>query len=227
MSWLSVWTFLALSVGTPTEVRVVTLGDSITRGVRRGVKAEDTFQVLLEKSLTEKKKLRVRIINAGIGGERTDQALARLPRVLQTHRPAVVTIMYGHNDSHIDRGKTTPRLPLEQYEANLRRLIAELRKAKVQPVLMTPPCYSRKARQGGVAENPNVQLFRCATVVRRLARELKVPVIDHYAHWHQQLDRGDDVEAWTTDLYHPNPRGHRELARQILPVLLEILSVQR
>ncbi|MFO0876088.1 MAG: GDSL-type esterase/lipase family protein [Gemmataceae bacterium] len=213
----------ALAADPAPEVRIVTLGDSITRGVRPGVEAKDTFQVQLETLLTEKKKT-VKVINVGIGGERTDQGLARLARVLAAHKPHIVAIMYGHNDSHIDRGKTEPRLTAAQYEANLRKIIQALQDARVQPVLMTPPCYAKKSRQGGVAENPNVQLVKCAEVVRALARELKLPLIDHYAHWHRRLDDGDDTAAWTTDLYHPNRAGHAEIAATMLPVLLKLLD---
>ena len=87
---------------------IVTLGDSITKGERSGVTAEQTFASLIESSLLVAGRP-VRVTNVGIGGERTDQALARLGKVLAL-KPDVVTIMYGTNDSFVDQGQTASRL---------------------------------------------------------------------------------------------------------------------
>ena len=57
--------------------RVVMLGDSITKGVRPGVKPAETFAARLQLALRAD-GIAVEIINAGIGGERTDQAISRL-----------------------------------------------------------------------------------------------------------------------------------------------------
>jgi lysophospholipase L1-like esterase len=73
---------------------------------------------------------------------------------VQWSRPAVVTIMHGTNDSYVDPGKEQPRLSAEQYGANLRRIIKELRQAGITPVLMTPPRWGDAARNGK-GENPN------------------------------------------------------------------------
>ncbi len=69
--------------GSPDrQVTIVMLGDSITKGVRSGVNAEQTFAALVEKGLMQK-GITTRVINAGIGGERTDQALKRLEQALK------------------------------------------------------------------------------------------------------------------------------------------------
>src|SRR5690606_29262444 len=78
---------------------IVTLGDSITKGVRPGVAAEQTFSSLLEQELQQSQP-DLRVINVGIGGERTDQALGRLDQIIALS-PRMVTIMYGANDSYI------------------------------------------------------------------------------------------------------------------------------
>src|SRR5207253_7716368 len=78
-----------VSAGDP--IKIVALGDSITRGVRTGVKAEDTFAHLVQLAL-RKDNIKVEVVNVGIGGERTDQALKRLDAVLKM-KPKIVTIM--------------------------------------------------------------------------------------------------------------------------------------
>ena len=89
-------------------VRVVALGDSITKGVRTGVRPEETFAVLVERAL-KADGIGAELINLGIGGERTDQALKRLDAVFE-QKPRVVTVMYGTNDSYVDRGATASRI---------------------------------------------------------------------------------------------------------------------
>src|SRR4051794_40352132 len=163
-------------VGPPAaeepRVRIVTLGDSITHGVRPGVKADETFSALLQEGL-RKKKIEADVTNVGIGGERTDQALHRLARDVLSLKPRVVVVMYGTNDSFVDRGQKDSRLSAGQYGDNLRKLIAELRKADVRPILMTPPCWGKKADPVGTGEHPNVRLEKYVQVCRAVARETK------------------------------------------------------
>src|SRR6516162_8347041 len=179
------------------EVRIVTLGDSITRGVRAGVKPEETFASLIQDNL-QKKKINARVINVGIGGEGTDQALARLPKGVVALKPHVVTIMYGTNDSYVDRGQKEPRLTVTQYEDNLRKIVAELRKAGIKPVLMTPPRWGEKAKNG-IGENPNLRLEKYLEACRKAARETKTPLVDHFAYWSEKTNAGVDIGTWTTD----------------------------
>src|SRR5262249_36424167 len=54
-------------------VKIVTLGDSITRGVRQGVTDKETFAALLEQDL-HKDNPEVSVVNVGIGGGRAHHA---------------------------------------------------------------------------------------------------------------------------------------------------------
>src|SRR5258706_11894334 len=87
-----------------TPLEIVTLGDSITKGVRSGVKPEETFAALLEADL-KGRGVDAHVSNVGIGGERTDGALARLEKDVLAKKPRLVTVMYGTNDSYVDKGK--------------------------------------------------------------------------------------------------------------------------
>jgi acyl-CoA thioesterase-1 len=213
------------AVRAQEPVRIVTLGDSITRGVRAGVKAEETFAALLQAEL-RKRDVKAEVVNVGIGGERTDQALRRLAKGVLALKPRVVTIMYGTNDSYVDRGQKEPRLSAADYGRNLRRLVEELLEAGVRPILMTPPRWGAKA-VNGAGENPNRLLEHYVAVCREEAKKLKVPLVDHFAHWSKQAAAGTDVAAWTTDQCHPNPRGHREIVELLLPIVREALNPQK
>ena len=200
------------------QLRIVTLGDSITRGVRPGVKPDETFSARLEVMLREQ-GMAVEVINVGIGGERTDQALHRLDKDVIARKPAVVTIMYGTNDSYVDKGKSAPRISVEEYRANLEKLVANLRAAGIHPVLMTEPRWGRKAALNGAGENPNVLLEKYVAACRDVAKEKKVPLVDHFRIWTERDSAGVDLGTLTTDQCHPNPAGHQLIAETMRPVL--------
>ena len=201
-------------------VRIVTLGDSITKGVRSGVTTEQTFAALLEKSLRVQ-GIAAEVINVGIGGERTDQSLVRLERDVVVLEPALVTIMYGTNDSYVDRGKQHSRISADEYRKNLALLIERLRAAGIKPVLMTPPRWGDAASANGAGQHPNVRLAIYVEQCREAARQLNMPLVDHFQQWTDAVDRGTDIGDWTTDQCHPNPEGHRILAAALAPVVLQ------
>jgi acyl-CoA thioesterase-1 len=202
------------------QVVIITLGDSITRGVRAGVKPEETFAALLQQQLRQK-GVPAKVINAGIGGERTDQALQRLEKAVLALKPQVVTIMYGTNDSYVDQGQKEPRLSAEQYGKNLRELVHRLRTAGIKPILMTPPCWGARAAPNGAGENPNSRLEKYVQMCRKVAADTSTPLVDHFQHWSRQRAAGADIGQWTTDQCHPNPQGHREIAKLLLPELVD------
>lgn len=204
--------------------RVVVLGDSITKGVRTGVTAEQTFGAVLQSEL-RKSTPAIEVINLGIGGERTDQALQRLARDVLSLEPEIVTIMYGTNDSYVDKGQSDSRISREMYSANLRRLISELRHRGIQPVLMTEPRWGDKAASNGAGEHPNIRLDLYMSACREVAADTNVPLIDHFRIWSDANAAGTDVGTWTTDQCHPDPGGHRVLADSMLPVIRELLAV--
>ena len=163
-------------VVTAAPLKIVTLGDSITKGVRPGVAQKQTFAYLLETGLRDADQS-VEVTNVGIGGERTDQALGRLSRVLDL-KPDVVTIMYGTNDSYVDRGKKASRLSLKDYRANLITLVTELLRREIVPVLMTEPRWADDAKPNGVGEHPNVRLETYVEVCREVAASWRVPLVE-------------------------------------------------
>lgn len=204
------------------KARVVTLGDSITRGVRPGVKAEETYAALLQAAL--KKDFDAEVVNVGVGGERTDQALVRLAKAVVAKKPSVVTIAYGTNDSYVDRGKKEPRLSAKEYGENLRRILKALQKAGIRPVLMTPPRWGDKAGPNGLGDNPNVLLECYVKVCREVAADTKTPLVDHFAHWSKRAKEGVNVSTWMTDECHPNPEGHKVIAELMLPTVRDALK---
>lgn len=204
-------------------VRIVCLGDSITKGVRTGVKAEETFAAILQTELA-KEKIPAEVINVGIGGERTDQALKRLESDVIARTPAIVTIMYGANDSYIDKGKTEPRLTQKQFRENLIELVDSLQKRQIRVILMTEPRWGAKATPNGAGEHPNLRMEPFMETIRDVARLKSTGLVDHYQIWTERERDGMDIGTITTDQLHPNPAGHRLLADSILPEIRKSLK---
>ncbi|MFM7058281.1 MAG: GDSL-type esterase/lipase family protein [Planctomycetota bacterium] len=205
-----------------SKPRIVVLGDSITKGVRGGVTAEDTFGAVLQRQLPEQ-GLDCEVINRGIGGERTDQALLRLARDVLALEPQLVTVMYGTNDSYVDKGRQESRISADDFDGFLRKIVAELQRCGIQPVLMTEPAWGGTAAFNGAGEHPNKRLSLYMERTRRVASELSLPLVDHYRIWSTAAAAGTDIGAWTTDQCHPNPAGHAKLAEEILPVVKDAL----
>ncbi len=210
-------------------VTIVALGDSITKGVRSGVTAQQTFAALVEKGLNQN-GIAARVINVGIGGERTDQALKRLDQVLNVpndhgqQQPYFVTVMYGTNDSYVDKGATTSRITVEDYRSNLQSIVARLLNRGIVPVLMTEPRWAEDAAVNGVGENPNVRLEPYVVACRETAAQWRVPLIDHFAAWTDAAKAGTNLNQWTTDGCHPNPNGHEIMTKLMLPILQQTVG---
>jgi acyl-CoA thioesterase-1 len=196
------------------KTTVVCLGDSVTKGVREGVKKEETFCFLLEESLN-KSGLSTIVVNSGVGGHTTADALKRFQSDVLAHRPQLVVIMFGLNDSWIDEGKTTSRLTVDEYTENLKEMLSYLRIKDIRAILMTPnpvvaPTYPPER---------NRTLSPYVKAVRELARQKKIPLVDVYARFGELALEGVNLNSLYTDAMHPNPKGHQVLAEMLFPIV--------
>jgi acyl-CoA thioesterase-1 len=121
--------------GPPPDNRpvIVAFGDSLTAGF--GADSGKSYPDYLQQEL-DRRGLRYRAVNAGISGETTTDALARLSTVTALH-PAVVIVEFGGNDGL--RG-----LPVSTTRSNLDQIVVALKDsgAKVLLAGMTlPPNY--------------------------------------------------------------------------------------
>ena len=114
---------------------VMVLGDSISAGY--GIEPQQAWVNLLQKRLNQQYPKQHKVVNASVSGETTSGALARLPKLLQTHKPNVVLIELGGNDGL--RGQ--PPLMIQK---NLAQLIQQSQKANATVVVLgmkMPPNY--------------------------------------------------------------------------------------
>lgn len=112
---------------------IVCFGDSLTAGY--GAPAEHSYPDYLRK-LLDSGGYHYRVLNMGISGDTTKDAVSRLPNVLAAH-PAIAVVELGGNDAL--RG-----LPLTATRANLDQVITTLQHAGIKVALAgitLPPNY--------------------------------------------------------------------------------------
>ncbi|KXZ18423.1 SGNH/GDSL hydrolase family protein [Bacillus nakamurai] len=186
------------------EKNVVAFGDSNTRGsnwdYRDYPKAQQWVNIL---NTAERGHLS--IVNAGIGGQTTEDARLRFQSDVLDRKPEYLFIMFGTNDAGI-LTKNKPRVSKERFKENLTYFINESRKHGIKPVLMT--CipiiegngthhlfyYSRyKASafktKGGARKWHNSY----NGITRQVAKNLKVPLVDNWKHF-IRADGGKDTD---------------------------------
>ncbi|MFA6543301.1 MAG: exo-alpha-sialidase [Limisphaerales bacterium] len=169
------------------------------------------------------------VYNAGIGGNTTTAARARLARDVLQHKPRVVVVQFGINDAAVDVWKTPPatgsRVKLADYEANLRAIIAEVRKQGARPVLMTSNPTRWTARLKEMYGKPpylpdeadgfdKPVLANYCEAVRKLAAELSIPLVDVH-----EAFLAKDPDKLLLDGMHPNDEGHKLIADLLMPVV--------
>ena len=175
------------------------LGDSLSAGY--GIELQQGWVTLLAQRLAAE-GYGYHVVNASVSGETTQGGLARLPRTLETHKPAIVIVELGGNDGL--RG-----LPLGASRDNLQRIIELSRGAQARVVLVgmvIPPNYG--PRYG--------QEFR--DMFATLAAKYPVAFVPFLLD--QVALRPDLMQA---DGIHANARGQPQLLLNVWPKLKPLL----
>jgi acyl-CoA thioesterase-1 len=173
---------------------IVAFGDSLTAGY--GIEPSRAFPALLQEYL-RREHLPFDVVNAGVSGDTTSTALARLPRVL-ARKPAIVIVALGANDGL--RG-----VPVATMRQNLSRVIRETKNSGARVIL----CGMEALPLYGWSYTLD---FHNAFVT--LAREHDVALVPFFMAavvGREELLLGDRL--------HPNAAGARVIADAIWPYL--------
>ncbi len=191
---------LADRIAAGEETRIVCFGDSIT-GIYYHTGGHRAWSHLLGDQLVQAwPGARLIMLNAGVSGNTTADALARLDADALAHRPHLVVMKFGMND--------TARLPADVFRANLHTLCDRIRAAGSDLLLLTP-----NAVEPGDAGRPPEKVAAYAAIVRDVGREHGVPVADvHAAFAGVQASAPADWLRLMSDTIHPNLRGHALIA---------------
>ncbi|MFT8392359.1 MAG: GDSL-type esterase/lipase family protein [Sporolactobacillus sp.] len=184
--------------------QIICFGDSLTAGWD-GRKETRKLTERLEKLL------RCAVINAGVPGETTRQALQRFDsEVMQPNKDAV-TILFGSNDASFHKG-----IPIREFEENL--LTIGERLAPIPFLLITPPPVIERLQIG---KRKNTIITEYASVVRQVATRLHAPFVDFHQIMAAQPDRSRLLQA---DGLHLSDSGYNLLAQLISDSVKNIIK---
>ncbi len=174
----------------PTAARLATtdvvlaFGDSLTYGT--GAKAEDSYPVVLGQLIGRT------VVRSGVPGEQTAGGLARLPEVLDEHKPRLVIVCLGGNDM---LRKGTPA----NIEANLRKMLAEIKSRGIDAMLIGVPTPTLISRPPDFYFN--------------LAKEFRIPYEGDII---TSVLYKSDLKS---DPIHPNAAGYRKVAEAVAELM--------
>ena len=168
----------------PAGSTILALGDSLTAGY--GADAEAAYPAVLA-SLTG-----WQIINGGVSGNTSAQALARLPALMR-RQPQLVLVSIGGNDF-------LRKVPEADTRSNIRQIVQQIKAAGMPAVLVAVPYFTTGALFGRLSEHP---------MYEELAAELNVPLLK--GAWAEVL--GD--KKLKSDQIHANAQGYRVFAEKM------------
>lgn len=175
------------SQALPKGSAVLALGDSLTYGY--GAAPAAAYPVQLA-TLTGWK-----VINGGVSGDTTADALARLPELMRQHPKLVI----------ISGNDFLRKLPESTTRANIGKIIQTVQAANIPAVLVAIPHFTVGALFGKLSDHPLYQ---------EIAEQYRLPLLS--GAWSEIL--GDkDLKS---DQVHANAEGYRKVA-ELLKAFLE------
>ena len=169
---------------------VLAFGDSLTYGT--GAKPEASYPEVLAQLIGRN------VVRAGVPGEQTAGGLARLPGLLDEHRPRLVIVCLGGNDM-------LRKQPQPVIESNLREILKTIRARGVDMVLVGVP------EPGLITSAP--QFYA------KLAGEFGIPYEGKIV---TSVLYSPELKS---DPIHPNADGYRRIAEAIAKLLRDAGAV--
>ena len=169
----------------PPGSTVLALGDSLTFGT--GASTETSYPAVLA-GLTG-----WNVVNAGVPGDTSAQALARLPALLAEHQPKLVIVSIGGNDF-------LRKLPESDTRAHVHAICKQSLDAGAQVLLVAVPRATVAAALGQMTDH---------ALYAEVSKDLKIPL--QREAWGEVLAQ-PDLRA---DAVHANARGYAQFARSV------------
>lgn len=177
---------------------ILFLGDSLTEGYQ--LAKEDAYPALIEKELKPKHP-DIKIINGGVSGATTASGLKRLNWYVKA-KPDFIVLALGANDGL--RG-----LDLKQTEKNLSAIIEKAQSDKSQVIM----AGMKMPMNYGEPYRTNFEKLFVS-----LSKKYKLPLIPFLLE-----DVASHTKLNLSDGIHPNPEGHKIMAKTVLKVLGPLL----
>ncbi|MBP5639633.1 MAG: SGNH/GDSL hydrolase family protein [Victivallales bacterium] len=172
-------------------------GDSITHGAKHTLGMRDFSELFRERVLWEMRRQSDLVLNSAYSGFTCEALLRDFDWRAKAFAPTVSLVMIGTNDST----RVTP----DVFRRQLCELVEKFDAIHTLTVLQTPlpVLLNLDAKRSSVPE--------LAQVVRDVALEYRLPLIDHFKSW------SDDPAKFYlhADALHPNAQGHIKIAHDI------------
>jgi lysophospholipase L1-like esterase len=152
---------------------------------------------------------RPRILNRGIGGDRSVELLARWKSDCEDLGPDTLSLMIGVNDVWRIRGEWNGQayVPLSAYTANYRQLIDRSLGCGVKRLILMSPTTIFDEGDAEVSK----LLDEEAETTSSLAKEYKALYVPTREEQRRLLKERKEI-AWTQDGCHPSLSGHATIA---------------
>jgi len=182
--------------------KIIFIGNSIVNGFP--YRRSECFVSLYRDATGEE------VINKGINGETSPQAVARLEKDVLAHKPDVMVFLGGTNDYIM--GICTPEETMQYYET-MGKMATE---KGIQTVFLIPLMVEADmAEKYWIPEVDYAKVVASLEDLRErmllLAKEKEVRVIDTQTYF-SQLYTKETREEYLRDGLHPTPEGHRRIA---------------
>ena len=194
---------------------IVFLGDSITKaGVRPNGYVTLTSQAIA-KAYPD---LNIKVIGAGISGNKVPNCQKRLDRDVLQKKPTIVLIYIGINDVwHWGRDRGTKK---EVFEAGLKDMISKINAVGARVILCTPTVIGEKA--DGTNEF-DTMLDEYSDISRNVAKETNSQLLDlreaFLTHLEEHNTENAEKGILTKDSVHLNNNGNAFLSQLVLNAL--------
>jgi acyl-CoA thioesterase-1 len=173
---------------------ILFLGDSLTEGYQ--LSREEAYPALIEKILKDEKK-EIKVINGGVSGATSASGLKRLDWYLRA-KPDIMVLALGANDGL--RG-----LKLNETEKNLSLVIM---KAQERGMIVILAGMKMPTNMGETYRKEFEKIF--STLSKKYSIKL-IPFLLEGVGGKPELNLPDGI--------HPNPKGHKKMADNVLKVL--------
>lgn len=207
------------------EKTIVMLGDSTTLCDRNS--AEKKITALVENGLNQKfkqSKAKFKVINSGVGGSTAKEAVPRVQNSVIAHKPDIVTISFGLNDT----GKSTP----EEFKQSLESMIEAIKKdTKAQIILITSTPFNSEthawkdkfAKEGGV---DLVLDTKFCSVMRTIATKHKIKICDLHQKFEAEMKKDNALikKVIMPDGVHLTDEGNVLASNFILEEISKVLQ---
>lgn len=198
---------------------IVFLGDSITHQCLYTQYLEDFFY-------TRDPKIHLHFHNAGVGGDRAQDALDRFDMDVAAYKPKYVTILLGMNDGGY---KQWDAGTFEAYQKGMLELLDKIKDIGATAIVMGPTMYDRDAIlikpnrnrsfESDVSKYYNAVMAFYGTYMRGQADERALTYIDMFAPLND-LSAEERLHnpnfTMLPDGVHPDPDGHTIMATAFL-----------